>query len=69
MPAVVEVVFQNGERRRLTLPAETWMQHAAASVHVDGIQPIVAVTIDPDHVLPDVNRTNNVFKPTATSVH
>jgi hypothetical protein len=28
---------------------------------VDSTQPIVAVTVDPDHVLPDKNRTNNVL--------
>ena len=32
-----------------------------ATLYLDSTQPIVAVTVDPDHVLPDKDRTNNVL--------
>jgi hypothetical protein len=32
-----------------------------ATLHLDSNQPVVSVTVDPDHVLPDNDRTNNVL--------
>jgi hypothetical protein len=31
-------------------------------LHFAATQPLAAVTIDPDHVLPDENRENNSWK-------
>jgi hypothetical protein len=44
------------------LPAETWILKSVATLYVDSTQPIIAVTIDPDHVIPDKDRTNNVLR-------
>ncbi|HTI10932.1 MAG TPA: M1 family metallopeptidase [Puia sp.] len=81
MPAVVELVWKDGTKQRVSLPVETWLQ---SGVHVlklgaggtvgaggaagaggsagGGHGSLVSVTIDPDKVLPDVNRENNVWK-------
>jgi hypothetical protein len=63
LPATVQVDFADGSRTRLRLPVETWLQKTRYVASLDSHQPIVAVTVDPDHVLPDKNRLNNVFKP------
>jgi hypothetical protein len=61
LPASVEIDFKDGSRRRIRLPAETWMLKSVATVLLDSTQPIASVTIDPDHVIPDKDRTNNVL--------
>ncbi|WP_158915755.1 M1 family metallopeptidase [Caulobacter sp. S45] len=65
MPATLEVKFQDGRTQRIAVPAETWIQRGDAIVSLDSTTAITSVTIDPDHVLPDKDRSNNVFKPAA----
>jgi hypothetical protein len=62
MPAVIEVTFQDGSSRRMTLAAESWIKSTSVSVKLDSTEPVTAVTVDPDHVLPDKDRANNVWK-------
>ena len=45
------------------LPAETWLQQSRYTANIASRQPIVAVTVDPDHVLPDNDRSNNALRP------
>jgi len=59
LPATVEVVFRGGATRRVMLPAETWIQKTAYTLRLSSNEPVAAVIVDPDHVLPDVNRGNN----------
>ncbi len=61
MPVTVEVAFLGGTKQRLHLPAETWIQKTEAQIPLDSTQPVLSVTIDPDHVVPDKNRSNNVL--------
>ncbi len=63
MPATVEIDFAGGEKQRIALPAETWLQKTDVELHLDSTKPILSVTIDPDHVVPDRDRANNVLKP------
>lgn len=62
MPVVVQLTFNNGSTQRIELPVETWFQHTGYTFSVAVNAAVTAVTIDPDHVLPDANRENNVFK-------
>ena len=64
LPATVQVDFADGSSRRFKLPVETWLQKSRYTATLDSQQPILAVTVDPDHVLPDNDRRNNVLKPT-----
>jgi hypothetical protein len=59
LPATVEVVFRGGATRRVILPAETWMQKTAYTLRLPSNEPVATVIVDPDHVLPDVDRGNN----------
>ncbi|MDB6042919.1 MAG: Peptidase rane alanine aminopeptidase [Gammaproteobacteria bacterium] len=61
MPAVMQIDYKDGSRARIALPAETWILKAVATLHINSKQPIVSVSIDPDHVIPDKDRSNNVF--------
>jgi hypothetical protein len=62
MPVVVQITFSNGTSQRIQLPVETWFQHTTYTLSAPAQEPITAVTIDPDHQLPDMNRDNNVWK-------
>jgi hypothetical protein len=57
LPATVEVRYTDGTTTRFRLPVETW-QSKAESVW-QGDKPIAAVKVDPDHMLPDDDRTDN----------
>ncbi len=61
MPSVLEVKYADGSATRVALPAETWILRGRTKVTVPGGGPIATVTIDPDHVVPDKDRSNNVF--------
>ena len=52
MPAALQIDFTDGSHQRLRLPVETWIQTGVANLTLQSKQPITAVTIDPDHVLP-----------------
>ena len=65
MPATLELVWKDGSKQRIALPAETWLQSGVHELKLapgPGGQALLAVTLDPDHVLPDVDRTNNSWK-------
>jgi len=61
MPSTLEVKYVDGTAKRIALPAETWILHGRNSVSLDGGPAITSVTIDPDHALPDKDRSNNTF--------
>ncbi|MDB5436114.1 MAG: putative aminopeptidase precursor, partial [Phenylobacterium sp.] len=63
LPATVRVTYKSGEKRDLRLPAETWIQSGTHVVNLEPGPAIADVTVDPDHRLPDRDRTNNSFKP------
>jgi Peptidase family M1 domain len=62
MPATVQVTFQDGSSTRVQLPVETWIQKSAYAFHLKSKQPVASVVIDPDHVIPDNDRSNNEWK-------
>jgi Peptidase family M1 domain len=62
LPATVEIDFQDGSKTRVKIPVETWMSKASYALSLESNQPIASITIDPDHLLPDDDRGNNVFR-------
>ena len=62
LPTTVEATLQDGSKVRVKLPVETWLSRSSYVWTLDAKSPIVAVTVDPDHVLPDDDRSNNVKK-------
>jgi hypothetical protein len=61
MPVTLRLTFADGTRRDIRLPAETWIRQATTNVPVPGSSPVVRAELDPDHRIPDRDRTNNVF--------
>ena len=59
LPATVEVKFKDGTNTRFKLPIETWLTKASFNWPAPAGKMISSVTIDPDHVLPDDDRSNN----------
>jgi len=62
MPATLRVTFEDKTTRDIRIPVETWQQHTAFDVTVPGQKKIVGAVIDPDHALPDRDRSNNVWR-------
>jgi hypothetical protein len=61
MPAVLEVKYADGHAVRIKLPVETWMRIKPVIAAPAGR--IASVTLDPDHLLPDRDRSNNGVVP------
>jgi Peptidase family M1 domain len=57
LPATVEVGYTDGTSTRFRLPVEAW--ESKAEVIWAGGKPIASVKVDPDHMLPDDDRTDN----------
>jgi hypothetical protein len=68
LPATVQIDFADGSTTRFRLPAETWLQQTRYTANLASRQPITSVTVDPDHVLPDNDRRNNVWTPLPAAV-
>ena len=63
LPAWVQVKYDDGTDLKIKLPAETWMQKAIYNMPLPTTKKILEVNIDPDHRVPDADRTNNTAKP------
>ncbi|KAF1006447.1 MAG: hypothetical protein GAK28_02465 [Luteibacter sp.] len=61
MPATLRVTFDDKSTRDIRIPVETWQQHTSFGVVVPGKGRIVAATIDPDHRIPDRDRSNDTW--------
>ncbi len=59
LPAPVEVTYKDGSSTRFQVPAETWLNKGELTWA--GEKPIARVTIDPEHKLPDDDRSNNMM--------
>jgi len=63
MPVTLDIVETNGKTSRLELPVEVWQRGGTWKVKFGSSSSIQSVTLDPDHVLPDIHPDNNVFRP------
>ena len=61
MPVTMRVTFADGTTRDIRLPAETWIRQASTDVPVPGASPVVRAELDPGHMIPDKDRSNNAF--------
>jgi hypothetical protein len=57
-PATLRVSYADGRTVDIRLPAETWIRQQSTAIAVpDG--DVRSAELDPDHVLPDRDRSNN----------
>jgi hypothetical protein len=59
LPAAVEILFADGTKERIRLPVEAFYKSATAKLDLPTTKPVQHITVDPDHVLPDADRSNN----------
>ncbi len=62
MPSTIEIILKDGTKQGIELPVEIWMQSSVHTIHLQTTQALQSVTIDPKDLLPDSNRSNNVWK-------
>jgi hypothetical protein len=61
MPVTLEIKTVSGKTERVTYTAEIWERNVSWSFIYPSTEAIESVTYDPDHKLPDANRTNDVW--------
>ncbi len=59
LPTPVEVTFADGSKTRFKLPVEAWLTKGTYVWRSEGKVAVSSVTVDPDHKLPDDDRSNN----------
>ena len=62
LPTVLEVTLADGSRQRVVVPVEAWMKGNKATIDIATAALITSVVLDPDHKIPDRDRSNNAFK-------
>ena len=61
LPVIIDIKFKSGEVKRVNLPIEIWQKNVDWSFKYDSTEEIDTITLDPDHVFPDVNSANNTW--------
>ena len=61
LPVVLDIKFKSGTVTRIKLPVEIWQKNTEWSFKNDSTEEIETITLDPDHVFPDVNSLNNAW--------
>ncbi len=59
MPVLVKVEESNGKSHEFNVPVELWKQGKDARFRLNSTSKIKHITIDPQHLLPDIDRSNN----------
>lgn len=62
MPIILGVETASGKKDIVKVPVDVWMRNSSWTVRFPTTEEVVAVTIDPDHELPEVNAANNTWK-------
>ncbi len=62
MPATLRVDFSDGSHRDVRLEADAWIRSATTPVFIEPGKTVTGATIDPDHAIPDKDRSNNGLK-------
>ncbi len=59
LPVIVKIIQANGKEGRIELPVEIWQRGGKWTFKYDSNNKLDKVILDPENVLPDVNRKNN----------
>ncbi len=59
MPLTYRIVWKDGEQQDFQLPVEVWFHTDRIVERVPGERAIARVLVDPNELMPDVDRTNN----------
>lgn len=59
MPIILEIKTKSGKTEMVKIPVDVWMKGNTWLVRYPTTEDVVSVVIDPKHVLPDGNESNN----------
>ncbi|MCC8625903.1 M1 family metallopeptidase [Xanthomonas vesicatoria] len=59
MPVTVRVDLADGSHLDRRVPVESWLQNTAPTLTLPTTQKVLHVTLDPDHALPDADRSDD----------
>jgi len=62
MPVTLQITQENGTTETIHLPVNIWQRGAVWTFKYPSTSTITKMVIDPDHELPDVDLSNNVWK-------
>lgn len=62
MPVIILVKEENGKEHKINLPVEVWQRGPQWTFGVPTTSKIKEVILDPEKLLPDINRENNQLK-------
>jgi hypothetical protein len=59
MPIILEVKTRSGKTETIKVPVDVWMRNKTWTIYYPTSEEVVSFTLNPNHVLPDVNAENN----------
>ena len=62
LPVMLKVTEQNGNSQLIKLPVEIWQRGSVWTFKCNTTSKIKEVVVDPDNLLPDIDRSNNIYK-------
>jgi len=62
MPVIVRISDASGNSQVIRLPVDIWERGGSWTFKYPSTGRLTSVELDPDHVLPDENRANNIWK-------
>jgi hypothetical protein len=61
MPVILEIKAKSGTISTMKLPVEIWERNVSWTFKTNTTEEIESITIDPNHVFPDINSDNNIW--------
>ena len=61
LPAIVKIIQSNGETATIQLPVEVWQRRTTWIIKYPSKNKIDKVILDPENILPDSDRKNNIW--------
>lgn len=62
LPQTMELRFSDGTNERIQIPAEVFQMGNTFSQSISTKKKVVKAVLDPDHVTPEINRNNDMWK-------
>ncbi|MGI4020072.1 MAG: M1 family metallopeptidase [Janthinobacterium lividum] len=62
MPVEITITQVNGKTETLHLPVEIWQRGNSWTFKYPSVSKIKSIVLDADHQLPDIDRSNNIYK-------
>ena len=59
MPVIIKITQQNGKSETVKLPVEVWQRSGTKVFNYASTSSLTKIILDPDLVLPDMERKNN----------